>query len=113
MKILGKRLAALRKHLGLTQEIVARKLNINPSILSNLEQGNGGTIDTLIKLHDFYSHIFVMDKILADDFELRESNTITDTEQLRSIVFEKIDHVLGSVKNDLVELIETTLQNNP
>lgn len=51
----GKRIAALRKEKGMTQEQLAEKLNISYSMMAKIEIGNKGiSIDLLIELTVFF-----------------------------------------------------------
>jgi len=51
----GKRIAALRKEKGMTQEQLAEKLNISYSMMAKIEIGNKGiSIDLLIELAVFF-----------------------------------------------------------
>jgi len=51
----GKRIAALRKDRGMTQEQLAEKLNISYSMMAKIEIGNKGiSIDLLIELIVFF-----------------------------------------------------------
>lgn len=51
----GKRIAALRKDRGMTQEQLAEKLNISYSMMAKIEIGNKGiSIDLLIELTVFF-----------------------------------------------------------
>ena len=51
----GKRIAALRKEKGLTQEQLAEKLNISTSTLGKIERGiQGFSIDLLIEIGIFF-----------------------------------------------------------
>ena len=72
----GKRIAALRKEKGLTQEQLAEKLNISTSTLGKIERGiQGFSIDLLIEIGIFltdstFSEIEqqrIMEAILAGD----------------------------------------------
>lgn len=51
----GKRIAALRKEKGMTQEQLAEKLNISTSTLGKIERGiQGFSIDLLIEIGSFF-----------------------------------------------------------
>lgn len=51
----GKRIAALRKEKGMTQEQLAEKLNISTSTLGKIERGiQGFSIDLLIEIGIFF-----------------------------------------------------------
>ena len=55
----GKRIAALRKQNGLTQEQLAEKLNISTSNMSKIEIGYSGiSIDLMIELAFFFKVSF-------------------------------------------------------
>ena len=55
----GKRIAALRKQNGLTQEQLAEKLNISTSNMSKIEIGYSGiSIDLMIELAFFFNVSF-------------------------------------------------------
>ncbi len=50
---IGNRISKRRKHLGLTQEALAEKMNVSVQMISNLERGNKAIkIENLIKISD-------------------------------------------------------------
>lgn len=56
LKEIGKRICERRRHLNLTQEIVAEKMNVSVQMISNLERGNKAIkIDNLVKLSKILS----------------------------------------------------------
>ena len=67
----GKRIAALRKEKGLTQEQLAEKLNISTSTLGKIERGiQGFSIDLLIEIGIFFGistdYIYQIVDLLVD-----------------------------------------------
>ena len=73
----GKVFFRLRKENNMTQEEVARKLNITQRTYAHYEKGtNEPSIDTLIKLADIYR---VPIDILVGRYEIVTQPTITDT----------------------------------
>ena len=66
----GKRIAALRKEKGMTQEQLAEKLNISYSMMAKIEIGNKGiSIDLLIELTVFFD---VSMEYIILDYELHK-----------------------------------------
>ena len=66
----GKRIAALRKEKGMTQEQLAEKLNISYSMMAKIEIGNKGiSIDLLIEVTVFFD---VSMEYIILDYELHK-----------------------------------------
>ena len=50
-QLLGQRIKRLRARLGLTQDVLAERIQISPKYLSNIERGRENpTLDTLLRL---------------------------------------------------------------
>ncbi len=53
LKNIGLRIAKRRRQIGLTQEMLAEKMNVSVQMISNLERGNKAVkIENLIKISD-------------------------------------------------------------
>lgn len=93
---LGKRIKLLRTRLGLTQDALGEKVQINPKYLSNIERGKENpTLDTLLRLAQSLKvepwEMFVIEQETLDKQALRgKLNHLLEQangeEQLRLIV---------------------------
>ncbi|MFA5858770.1 MAG: helix-turn-helix transcriptional regulator [Elusimicrobiota bacterium] len=53
LKLLGTKIMSLRKRLGYTQEMLAEKVNVHPTFISQIEHGQKGmSLDVLLKVSD-------------------------------------------------------------
>lgn len=83
-KASGKRIAGLRKEIGLTQEQLAEKLNISTSNLGKLERGlQGLSIDLLIEIRCFFG--VSTDYILLGE-EVQRKEAVADIEAAIAIM---------------------------
>ena len=83
-KASGKRIAELRKEIGLTQEQLAEKLNISTSNLGKLERGlQGLSIDLLIEIRCFFG--VSTDYILLGE-EVQRKEVVADIEAAIAIM---------------------------
>ena len=75
-QLLGRRIKQLRAKLGLTQDLLAERVQISPKYLSNIERGKENpTLDTLMRLARSLKvepwEVFLFDAVLVDTKEVR------------------------------------------
>lgn len=84
--LLGKRLRELRKRKGINQEKLAELINVDPTTISNIE--NGKNYPSLLNLENLLD---VLDSSFLEAFDFAHKNT----------------------QNNLIEEITNKLKNNP
>lgn len=72
-ELLGKRLRELRKRKGLNQEKLAELINVDPTTISNIE--NGKNYPSMINLENLLA---VLDSSFLDAFDFEHKNTNAD-----------------------------------
>ena len=71
--LLGKRIRELRKRKGLSQEKLSELVNVDPTTISNIE--NGKNYPSLINLENILN---VLNCSFLDVFDLKQKNNISD-----------------------------------
>ena len=74
LKLVGTRLKEIRENLGLSQTDVAKKINKGQGIVSALENGNNGGIDTFFLLINLYKDSVYIPDLFKDNFDFYYSN---------------------------------------
>lgn len=72
-ELLGKRLRELRKRKGINQEKLAELINVDPTTISNIE--NGKNYPSMINLENILT---VLDSSFLDAFDFEHKNTDAD-----------------------------------
>lgn len=72
-ELLGKRLRELRKRKGINQEKLAELINVDPTTISNIE--NGKNYPSMINLENLLD---VLDSSFLDAFDFEHKNTNKD-----------------------------------
>ncbi len=103
---IGRRFAALRKHVGFTQEDVAGNVGLSKDIVGYLERGDGCTLENLLTLYRYYGNFFHMAGILGDEFELNEVSTANDNDMTKAIVAERLKLLKEEYGAELQGIIE-------
>jgi transcriptional regulator with XRE-family HTH domain len=86
---IGKRLAALRKHKGYSQEELAKVIGIPRTALAQIELGNRGvTTEELLMFSN--SLEFSIDKFLTKDFEINSEIGLVEVAKKKSKVEERV-----------------------
>ncbi len=88
-QLLGRQIKRLRARLGLTQDVLAERVQISPKYLSNIERGRENpTLDTLLRLAK---------SLKVEPWEV----FLFDTEPLdRQALRNKIDHLLEQADDE-------------
>ena len=69
---MGRRFAAIRKHLGLSQTEVADKTGTFQITISTIERGNNTMTPVYLKMLVFYSQTVSMDKLFEKEFDIND-----------------------------------------
>ncbi len=72
-ELLGRRLRELRKRKGINQEKLAELINVDPTTISNIE--NGKNYPSMINLENL---LVVLDSSFLDAFDFEHKNTDAD-----------------------------------
>ena len=102
-KELGERLKQFRNKLGLRQGDVADKLGVNQNMISRIEKGIGGTIETLLSLINYYSQFFVVDHIFSNNFTVIEIGLTPS--HLDSVAIERLKLLQEDLNKDIAKII--------
>ena len=68
---MGRRFAAIRKHLGLSQTDVANEIGTFQITISKIESGSNIMSPVYLKLLVFYSQTVSLDKLFERDFDIK------------------------------------------
>jgi transcriptional regulator with XRE-family HTH domain len=79
---IGDRLKQLRLASNLSQNDIAQKLNTHQNAISRIENGQGGTLDLLFELVNFYSDVFYVGNFFQSNFVVILNSEI-DNKELR------------------------------
>lgn len=95
---IGSRISKRRKQLGLTQEVVAEKMNVSVQMISNLERGNKAIkIENLLKISEILgvSTDYILKGHVTDDVTHRFTKSISElTERDYKMIELLIDYCL-------------------
>lgn len=69
---MGRRFAAIRKHLGLSQTEVANEIGTFQITISKIESGNNIMSPVYLKMLVFYSQTVSMDKLFEKEFDIND-----------------------------------------
>lgn len=69
---MGRRFAAIRKHLGLSQTDVADEIGTFQITISKIESGNNIMSPVYLKMLVFYSQTVSMDKLFEKEFDIND-----------------------------------------
>ena len=106
MAVIGQRFKAFRTHLNWRQEDIAKHTGLHQNIISRIENGKGGTIETLLTLIDYYKNFYFVDNFLADHFVVIELNSLSDEEKLASVAIERIQLLKGLLDDEIGAIIQ-------
>jgi transcriptional regulator with XRE-family HTH domain len=106
---LGERLLQFRKALDLHQKDLAEKIGLNQNQISRIENGLGGSLESVLEMINFYSEHFHLGPLVSDEFEvIRKSEVISQLSTHNSVAVEKlmiIQNDLGEVGEQISEII--------
>lgn len=102
IKILGQRLKAIRKDLGLSQVAVANSLGVAQSMVSKVERGAPVLSPVIIGYLLFYADRVNINYLLDDHFDILEKDQLYDVSfSLNSIARAKIETLQQNINNEL------------
>lgn len=101
---LGKNLKETRKYLKLNQNDVADSIGVKQNAVSNLETGNGGSIQVLLSVIEYYSQFLEMDKIMSGEYRIigREAKEMQKAKN--KIAIERIEIIQEDLNHELQEI---------
>jgi transcriptional regulator with XRE-family HTH domain len=96
---IGEKLSTFRKTLGLSQKEVAEAMGVYQSQVSKIESGEGGSIETLLEILNYYGTTYQVNFIFAAEFDVvKHAPGETLTSPYNSIAVEKLS-LLGEEFN--------------
>lgn len=96
---MGRRFAAIRKHLGLSQTNVADEIGTFQITISKIESGNNILSPVYLKMLVFYSQTVSMDKLFEREFDIDDPD-----------LFNK-KYAVGTVIKALLEAIRKEMED--
>lgn len=102
---IGEKLGSFRKTLSLSQKDVAAAMGVHQTQISKLENGEGGSIELLLQVLNYYGTTYQVRFVFADEFEiiLNASGSVL-TSPYNSIAVEKLSLLGEEVHAQLVEV---------
>ena len=102
-KIIGQKIRERRLFLGITQESVANKLDVNPSHISNIECGRANpSLTALIKIANIlYCSV---DYFISQEYSFNINNT--QTQNLDEQILNKIKYCETEKKEKILKIID-------
>lgn len=102
IKILGQRLKAIRKDLGLSQVEIAKNLGINQSMVSKVERGAPVLSPVVIGYLILFSDRININYLLDEHFDILDKDSLYDVSfSLNSIARAKIESLQQQVNEEL------------
>ena len=99
--IIGERLKAMRKHLGLGQKDIAKNIGVNQNVISRLESGKGGNIENLFLLTNFFSGFFYLDRLFSEHFAVMELSNMSEKDMIDSVAVERLNVLKKMVEEEI------------
>lgn len=87
---MGRRFAAIRKHLGLSQTDVANEIGTFQITISKIESGSNIMSPVYLKLLVFYSQTVSLDKLFERDFDINDPDLFNKKYAVGTIVKERL-----------------------
>lgn len=99
LKVLGKRLRMIRKHLGINQQELADATNLTQPAISRLEKGDEVYASTLLAVLSFYQDRVCLDHLLAPDLDTG-SNTLlyTSRQEMRQSLNSRLSEIASRLE---------------
>ena len=83
---MGRRFAAIRKHLGLSQTEVADEIGTFQITISKIESGNNIMSPVYLKMLVFYSQTVSMDKLFEKEFDINDPDLFNKKYALGTVI---------------------------
>ena len=102
-KTLGERLRLIRKHLGISQQQLARVTNLTQPAISRLENGEEVYASALLAVLGFYWGKVSFDRLFDLDLDTSDKSLLyCSSQELR----QRLDRQLAVIAHDLEESLE-------
>lgn len=102
-KVIGIKIRKRRKALGITQEMIANKLDVNPSHISNIECGRANpSLTALVQIANILE--CSVDCFISDEYTF-DTNKATDN-NLDNMIMEKIKYYDPNKKDKILKMID-------
>lgn len=102
-RLLGERLRMIRKHLGISQQQLARATNLTQPAISRLENGEEVYASALLAVLGFYRGKVNFDRLFDPDLDTSDKSQLYCSCQERR---QKFDNRLSAIAHDLEESLE-------
>lgn len=102
MKVLGKRLQKVRRHMNLKQSDVAAEIDCAPLTISRMERGETST--SLLPLLVFYSQCIDLNLLFGTNFNPDDEAVYSKNQSLQSLVKERLEKLKEDCKLQVKDL---------
>lgn len=109
-RLLGERLRMIRKHLGISQQQLAKATNLTQPAISRLENGEEVYASALLAVLDFYWEEVSLDHLFNPDLDTSDKSQLYCSKQEFR---QRFDRQLAVIAHDLEESLRqiTALRN--
>lgn len=102
---IGERLRQLRVASNLSQIEIAKKLDTHQNAISRMENGQGGTLDLLFLMVNFYSKIFYVGNFFHSHFEVMLNSDVEEKGlEFKDLIKEILKENLSSTENAYIRI---------
>ena len=107
IKILGQRLRAIRKDLGMTQVNVAKELGVAQSLVSKVEQGQPVLSPVVIGYIFLFADRININYLMGERFDINDKDALYDVNfSINSIIRAKMETLQQGINNELDSIKE-------
>ena len=107
IKILGQRLRAIRKDLGMTQVNVAKELGVAQSLVSKVEQGQPVLSPVVIGYIFLFADRININYLMGEKFDINDKDALYDVNfSINSIIRAKMETLQQDINNELDSIKE-------
>ncbi|PRY09056.1 helix-turn-helix protein [Pontibacter ummariensis] len=102
---IGEKLSSFRKTLNLSQKEVAVAMGVHQTQISKIENGEGGSIELLLLVLNYYGNNYNVKFVLGDEFEvIVNSPGDSLTSPYNKIAVEKLTMLEGEISSQLADI---------
>ena len=102
-KVIGQKIKERRQDMGITQEAIANRLDVNPSHISNIECGRANpSLTALVMIANILE--CSVDYFISGEYTFEHGNS--DTQNLDSKIMEKLKYCDNEMKRKFLKIIE-------
>ena len=108
---MGRRFAAIRKHLGLSQTDVANEIGTFQITISKIEGGNNIMSPVFLRLLVFYSQTVSMDKLFEKDFDVNDPDLFNKKYAAGTVIKARLAAIrkeMESKEKRIIQLLKDT-----